>query len=239
MAASLKLLPGSAVRWRGRRYLIVDYESLDAIIARQPGKRRLERIPVNEAAPDHASHIVSAWTPDLASVPEAVVEEVNLQCFNSKIKGNPLHTLFGLEFQFLRHGPALLPDGTDPDVGQQTNTDLHRSLLDLRGTRSCAERVLLAFGELRQTNIDLGLAGNACIVANAADPFDTPEQIVIRECINCVNSLAHWQIITESESIKEPRGRSRSQSYSQIALLHSHLFLHDQLTFADISGTDK
>jgi len=70
MAASLKLLPGSTVRCRGRRYLIVDYESLDAIIARQPGKRRLERIPVNEAAPDHASRIVSAWTPDLASVPE-------------------------------------------------------------------------------------------------------------------------------------------------------------------------
>jgi hypothetical protein len=128
---------------------------------------------------------------------------------------------------------------TGPDVGQQTNTDLHRSLLDLRGTRSCAERVLLAFGELRQTNIDLGLAGNARIVANAADPFDTPEQIVIRERINCVNSLAHLQITTESESIKEPRGRSRSQSYSQIALLHSHLFLHDQLTFADISGTDS
>ncbi|MBV8322210.1 MAG: hypothetical protein JO049_16235 [Hyphomicrobiales bacterium] len=32
---------------------------------------------------------------------------------------------------------------------------------------------------------------------------------------------------------------TRSQSYSQIALLHSHLFLHDQLTFADISGTDN
>ncbi len=70
MAASLKLLPGSTVRWRGRRYLIVDYQSLDAIIARQPGRRRLERIPVNEAAPDHASHIVSGRTPDLASVPE-------------------------------------------------------------------------------------------------------------------------------------------------------------------------
>jgi hypothetical protein len=69
--------------------------------------------------------------------------------------------------------------------------DLRRQGL---GTRSCAERVLLAFGELRQTNIDLGLAGNARIVANAADPFDTPEQIVIRERINCVNSLAHWQI---------------------------------------------
>src|SRR5258708_36582189 len=180
------------VRWRARRYLIVDYESLDAIIARQPGKRRLERIPVNEAAPDHASHIVSAWTPDLASVPEAVVEEVNLQCFNrARLKESPLHTLFGLEVQFFRHGPALLPDGTDPDVGQQTNTDLHRSLLDLRGTRSCAERVLLAFGELRQTNIDLGLAGNACIVANPADPFDTPVHLAIRSRINCVSSLAH------------------------------------------------
>ena len=70
MAASLKLLPGSTVRWRGRPYLIVDYQSLDAIIARQPGKRRLERIPVNEAAPDHASHIVFGRTPDLVSVPE-------------------------------------------------------------------------------------------------------------------------------------------------------------------------
>ena len=68
--ASLKLLPGSTVRWRGQRYLIVDYQSLDAIVARQPGKRRLERIPVNEAAPDHASHIVSGRTPDLVSVPE-------------------------------------------------------------------------------------------------------------------------------------------------------------------------
>ena len=111
-------------------------------------------------------------------------------------------------------------------LGQQTNTDLHRSLLDLRATRSCAERVLLAFGELRQTNIDLGLAGNARIVANAADPFDTPEQIVIRERINCVKSLAHWQIITESKSIKEPRGRSRSQK----------LFANSIATFAFISA---
>src|SRR6202030_2652789 len=39
MAASLKLLPGSTVRWRGRCYLIIDYESLDAIIARQPYKQ--------------------------------------------------------------------------------------------------------------------------------------------------------------------------------------------------------
>src|SRR5260370_15485621 len=70
MVASVKLLRGSAVWWRGGRSLIVEYERLDAIIARQPGKRRLERISVNEAAPDHASHIVAAWTLDLASVPE-------------------------------------------------------------------------------------------------------------------------------------------------------------------------
>jgi hypothetical protein len=57
MAASLQLLPGSTVQWRGQLYLIVDYQSLDAIIARHPGKRRLERIPINEA-PDQTSHIV-------------------------------------------------------------------------------------------------------------------------------------------------------------------------------------
>src|SRR6202043_3966313 len=158
MAASLKLLPGSTVRWRGRRYLIVDYESLDAIIARQPGKRRLERIPVNEAAPDHASHIVSAWTPDLASVPE--------EAWQKAVK----------RFKILK-----------PQHGQ-LGADV----------RSISRRPLVLWV-----------------------------------------SIPHWQIITESESIKEPRGRSRSQSYSQIALLHSHLFLHDQLTFADISGTDK
>src|SRR5258705_11490675 len=50
MAASLKLLPGSTVRWRGRRYLIVDYESLDAIIARQPGKRRLAGLSLLEGS---------------------------------------------------------------------------------------------------------------------------------------------------------------------------------------------
>jgi len=54
MAASLKLLPRSTVRWRSRRYLIVDYESLDAIIGREPGKRRPERIPVRIAVLLHS-----------------------------------------------------------------------------------------------------------------------------------------------------------------------------------------
>ena len=90
MAASLKLLPGSTVRWRGRRYLIVDYQSLDAIIARQPGKRRLERIPVNEAAPDHASHIVSGRTPDLVSVPEMAAGQRRSSPFSSRLERSVL-----------------------------------------------------------------------------------------------------------------------------------------------------
>lgn len=42
--------------------MIVDYVGLDAIIGREPGKRKLESIPVNEAEPDH-HHASSAWTP--------------------------------------------------------------------------------------------------------------------------------------------------------------------------------
>ena len=48
MAALLKFLPGSIIRWRSRQYIIIDYAGLDAILGRQPGKRRLERIPINE-----------------------------------------------------------------------------------------------------------------------------------------------------------------------------------------------
>ena len=127
------------------------------------------------------------------------------------------------EGQGLRAGPRRRPPKrADRAVVSDAKLFANRSALFANHAESAM--VLLAFGELRQTNIDLGLAGNARIVANAADPFDAPEQIVIRERINCVNTLAHWQIITESESIKESRGRSRSQSYSQIALLHSHFF---------------
>jgi putative transposase len=50
--------------------MIVDYAGLDAIIGREPGKRRPERIPVSEAKPDQ-HQADSAWMPpDLVSVPE-------------------------------------------------------------------------------------------------------------------------------------------------------------------------
>jgi hypothetical protein len=45
MAASLKLLPGSTFRWRGRRYLIVDYESLDAIHCATAGPAQTRTYP--------------------------------------------------------------------------------------------------------------------------------------------------------------------------------------------------
>jgi putative transposase len=70
MATLLRFLPGGIIRWSRRQYVIVDYAGLDAILGRQLGKRRLERIPINEAEPDDR-HASSAWMPpDLVSVPE-------------------------------------------------------------------------------------------------------------------------------------------------------------------------
>jgi hypothetical protein len=40
MAATLKFLPGSTIRWRATRFIVVDYAGLDAIIARELGHRR-------------------------------------------------------------------------------------------------------------------------------------------------------------------------------------------------------
>ena len=52
MATMLKFLPGSTIRWRATRFIVVDYSDIDAIIARELGKRKLERIPVRDAKPD-------------------------------------------------------------------------------------------------------------------------------------------------------------------------------------------
>jgi hypothetical protein len=70
MAASLKFFPGSVIRWHTRRYVVIDYVGLEAIIAREPGKRKLERIPVNEAEADCAAH-PARTPPDLVAVPAA------------------------------------------------------------------------------------------------------------------------------------------------------------------------
>ena len=49
MAAKLKLIPGSTIRWGARRFVVVDYVGLHAVIAREVGKRR---IPMRVANPD-------------------------------------------------------------------------------------------------------------------------------------------------------------------------------------------
>jgi hypothetical protein len=57
-----------------RRFVVVDYVGLDAVIAREVGKRKLERIPVRVANPDRTPGDRAAWTPDLVSIPEGAWE---------------------------------------------------------------------------------------------------------------------------------------------------------------------
>jgi putative transposase len=74
MAVSLALLPGSTIRWHGRFYVIIDYAGLDEIIAREPGKGKLQRIPVTEVESNHLNG--NSWAaPDLVSVREADWQE--------------------------------------------------------------------------------------------------------------------------------------------------------------------
>jgi hypothetical protein len=70
MAVSVALTPGRTIRWRKRRFVVVDSTGFDAIIAREVGKRRLARIPVSEARPDHATGRRAASATDLVSVDE-------------------------------------------------------------------------------------------------------------------------------------------------------------------------
>jgi hypothetical protein len=37
MAVSLRFIPGSTIRWRERRFVVVDYAGMDAIVAREVG----------------------------------------------------------------------------------------------------------------------------------------------------------------------------------------------------------
>jgi hypothetical protein len=41
MALSLRFIPRSTIRWRERRFVVVDYAGMDAIFAREVGKRGL------------------------------------------------------------------------------------------------------------------------------------------------------------------------------------------------------
>jgi hypothetical protein len=64
LATTLKFLPGSTIRWRATRFIVVDYADLDALIARELGKRNLERIPLRDAKPDRTPGDQKAWMPE-------------------------------------------------------------------------------------------------------------------------------------------------------------------------------
>lgn len=70
MATSIKLSPGAIIGWRDQCYEIVDYVGLNAILGRQLGSRRLERIPIAQLKPDASPRKRAMPTPDLVSVPE-------------------------------------------------------------------------------------------------------------------------------------------------------------------------
>ena len=70
MAAKLRLIPGSTIRWGARRFVVVDYVGLDAVIAREVGKRNLNASRCGSATQIGPLGDRAAWTPDLVSIPE-------------------------------------------------------------------------------------------------------------------------------------------------------------------------
>ena len=70
MAVSVALSPGKTIRWRKRRFVVVDSTGFDAIIAREVGKSCLARIPVSEVQPDHTTDRRGGSASDLVSVDE-------------------------------------------------------------------------------------------------------------------------------------------------------------------------
>jgi hypothetical protein len=70
MAISLRFIPGSTIRWRERRFVVVDYAWMDAIVAREVGKHRVQCIPVNEAVTDLIPGDRDTWTPDWRQRPK-------------------------------------------------------------------------------------------------------------------------------------------------------------------------
>jgi hypothetical protein len=67
---SVEFAPGRIIHWRKRRFVVVDCTGFEAIIAREVGKRRLERIPVAEAQPDHSINQRAISVTNLVAVPE-------------------------------------------------------------------------------------------------------------------------------------------------------------------------
>ena len=70
MAVSLRFIPGSTIRWRERRFVVVDYAGTDAIVAREVGKPGVQRIPGQRGSNGSDSWRSRHLDTDLASAPE-------------------------------------------------------------------------------------------------------------------------------------------------------------------------
>src|ERR1035438_9589648 len=69
MAVSIDFTPGRTIRWHKRRFVVVDHTGFDAILAREVGKCRIERLPIREVKPDHAIILTNARLLQYTSYP--------------------------------------------------------------------------------------------------------------------------------------------------------------------------
>ena len=70
MPALITLLPGSVIKQGERRLVIVDYQGLEAIIAREVGKKGLISIPLSEVGKLEADSVDQYKSPDLLKISE-------------------------------------------------------------------------------------------------------------------------------------------------------------------------
>lgn len=66
----VSFIPGTTVRWRDRRVVVVDCEGLDTLLVQGAGDQKIKRVPIAEVSADHNKHQVAFVVPDLLSVSE-------------------------------------------------------------------------------------------------------------------------------------------------------------------------
>ncbi|CAG0995415.1 Transposon Tn7 transposition protein TnsB [Rhodocyclaceae bacterium] len=70
MNAIVSFVPGTTVRWRDRRVIVVDCEGLETLLVLRTGDQKVKRVPIAEVSADHDKAATSFVAPDLLSVSE-------------------------------------------------------------------------------------------------------------------------------------------------------------------------
>jgi hypothetical protein len=203
MAVSIDFTPGRTIRWHKRRFVVVDHTGFDAILAREVGKRRIERLPVREVKPDHAVNKRAASSVNLVSIPE--------QDWRTAVK------------QF-----ALLKPLLEMDSKKRTRAHVEKLAKVLRKHPATIYRWIEAYNDSRRVSAFLrksrsdqggsrlpkGVDEGSCgpfsfargihVVLHATDPINSPERIVIWKGIYCVNASTHSPIIADAQRFQTP-----------------------------------